>query len=130
MFLADTNVVSELMRKSPDPRVLAWAELQPELALSVITLEELRFGIARHGGAGLERAYDQLVARCTVYAVDESIARRAGDLRARLTSRGQVRHQADMLIAATAYERSCVLATRNVRDFSGCGIRLVNPFGA
>lgn len=130
MFLADTNVVSELMRRHPDPRVLAWAELQPELALSVITLEELRYGVARHGGAALERAYDLLVSRCTIYAVDESIARRAGDLRARLGLRGQVRQQADMLIAATAHERSCALATRNVRDFAGCGVRLVNPFAS
>jgi toxin FitB len=128
MVLADTNVVSELMRRHPDPRVVAWSELQPELALSVITLEELRFGIARTGNAVLEHAYDQLIARCTIYGVDEPIARRAGDLRARLSKRGLVRHQADMLIAATAHERGCVLATRNVRDFAGCAIRLVNPF--
>ena len=129
MFLADTNVVSELMRRSPDPRVVAWSDLQPELALSVVTLEELRFGIVRSGKPQLESAYDALVVRCTIFPIDEAIARRSGDLRARLAARGTVRHQADMLIAATAYERSCVLATRNIRDFAGCGIRLMNPFG-
>ena len=129
MLLADTNVVSELMRRHPDPRVVAWSQLQPELALSVVTLEELRFGLIRAGSAEFERAYDALVTRCTIYAVDESIARRSGYLRARLSSRGLVRHQADMLVAATALERNCVLATRNVRDFAGCGVRLVNPFG-
>ena len=49
MILLDTNVISEPLRTAPDPRVVAWLDAQPleTLFLSVVTVAELRFGIAR-----------------------------------------------------------------------------------
>lgn len=129
MHLADTNVVSELFRAAPDRRVLAWAELQPRLALSVITVEELSYGFGRRPNAELEaRVALFLGENCELVEIDAAIARRSGQLRAALGRSGHSRHPSDMLIAATAYERGFVLATRNTRDFGGCGIRVVNPF--
>jgi predicted nucleic acid-binding protein len=60
--------------------------------------------------------------------VSLEIARRAGELRGALQQRGDVRDQADMLIAATAQVQNLALATRNIRHFEGCGIALINPF--
>ena len=51
-------------------------------------------------------------------------------MRGVLAARGQVRHMADMLIAATAQIHALTLVTRNVRDFDGCGIAVLNPFDA
>ena len=61
-------------------------------------------------------------------SVNTEIARRAGELRADMARRGTVRQQPDMLIAATAQIHALTLVTRNVRDFDGCGIGLLNPF--
>src|SRR5262245_52853318 len=125
MFLADTNVLSELVRARPDSGVLAWAELQPLLAVSVVTLEELSFGFAARRNSELEARLDAFIAQnCEVIAIDAEVARRAGRLRGAFSAKGEVRTQADMLIAASAHVNRLVLATRNTRDFAGCGIRV------
>jgi predicted nucleic acid-binding protein len=60
--------------------------------------------------------------------ITSDIARRAGELRGQLQANGQTRTQADMLIAATAQIHALTIITRNVRDFDGCGIGVLNPF--
>jgi predicted nucleic acid-binding protein len=110
--------------------VLAWAELQPMLAVSVVTLEEIAFGFAVRPNAAVEARVAALVAQnCEVLSVDSAVARRGGELRGRFAAAGEVRMQAEMLIAATAHVHRLVLATRNTRDFTGCGIRVMSPFG-
>ena len=64
----------------------------------------------------------------TVYPITPAIAWRAGVLRGQFQAQGITRSAQDMLIAATAIEHQLVLATRNVRDFLGCGVQVVNPF--
>ena len=131
MQLADTNAVSELMRPRPQPSVTAWAEAQERIALSVITIEELRFGLTLRPSAQLERWLARFVAaRVEVLPIDQRIVERAGDLRARLRLAGHTRTQADMLIAATAAHHGLTLVTRNTRDFAGCGLRLLDPWTA
>lgn len=129
-MLVDTNVLSELARLAPDPAVLRWAAAVPlPIALSVVTVEEIHYGLAWRPNAQIRTWFESFLAeRCTVLGVDEAIARRAGELRGQLRATGRARTQADMLIAATAQIHQLALATRNVRDFEGCGIRVVDPF--
>ena len=128
MILLDTNVLAELCRQRPDPAVERWAgRALPPFGLSVVTVEEVHFGLAWKPNARIEALVDRFLAeRCEVFPVTTPVARRAGALRGQFRRTG--RTQADMLIAATAQVHQLPVATRNVRDFEGCGVALLNPF--
>jgi len=129
-MLVDTNVLSELARPAPDERVLLWASSMPlPLSISAVTLEEINFGLSWKPNPEVRAWFDAFLAdSCRILPVTDAIARRAGELRGRFRGEGRQRTQADMLIAATAQAHQLALATRNVRDFEGCGIPVVNPF--
>jgi predicted nucleic acid-binding protein len=130
--LVDTNVLSELARPRPNAAVVGWFAKQREIQLSVVTLEELAFGVARaRGGAHnrLAKWLDALLAaRPPILDVTPAIARASGELRAAREARGRRVAMADMLIAATALAHGLTLVTRNVRDFESCGVSLLDPF--
>ena len=128
-WLVDTNVISELCRREPDAAVLAWAATVSRYAISAISLEEVGFGLAWRPNQRVLAWMEGYFERHQIIPVSPVIARRAGELRGRLAAIGQVRHQADMLIAATAQAHQLILVTRNTRDFEHCGIGLFNPFG-
>lgn len=137
MILLDTNVVSELRRASTgriDPNVAAWTasiDALP-LSISVLTIMELRKGVLakqRHDPAQatvLERWLDHNVRvrfQLAILPVDDAVAERCAALHVPIE-----RAPIDALIAATALVHNLTLATRNVRDFAGTGVRLVNPW--
>ena len=135
-YLLDTNVVSEL-RKSADranPAVRAWARSQrtSELWLSVITVMEVEIGVGRvenrdrRQGATLRRwlERDLLAAfEGRLLPIDVAVARRAAALHV-----PDPRPERDVLIAATALERSLTVVTRNVADFRAMDVDLVDPW--
>jgi len=128
-FLCDTNVLSELARPAPNPGVLAWAAETRNVSISTITIDEVIFGLTlRPNVRVLAWFEDFLTSSCQVLDVTPAVARLAGAMRARLAGRGQVRTQADMLIAASAAAHGLTLVTRNTKDFTGCGISVLNPF--
>lgn len=129
--LCDTNILGELARTQPDRGVVAWARTVTTVALSVVSIEEIAFGLAWRPNQRVEAWLAGFIRRsCEVLPVTEEIARVAGEMRGRLRARGQTRTQADMLIAATARVHELTLVTRNTRDFEDCLIPLLNPFGS
>ena len=127
--LVDTNVISELVRPSPNAKVLAWARRETRFHLSVITVEEVFFGLASRPNAAIESWFSGFLERhCDVLPVTVDVADWCGRARGKLRLHGKQRTQADMLIAGTAFSHGLVVVTRNVRDFLDCGVRVLNPF--
>jgi predicted nucleic acid-binding protein len=128
-ILADTNVISELAKKTPNAGVVAWASSIQHIALSVVTIEEVAYGLAWRPNPRVAAWWRKFVRKhVEVFVVTAAVAGRAGGLRGRLAAAGVARSQADMIIAATAAEHGLTLVTRNTRDFDGSGVTVLNPF--
>lgn len=120
-FLLDTNVLSEVIRKRPDPGVMERLGRTPreDLFTSIICVTELRYGAARHprGEAIWERIEGEILPRVRVLPLSMGEALRAGDLLANLAGRGEPIGLEDVLIAATALENDLTAVTRNLEHF-------------
>ncbi len=128
-FLIDTNILSELFRPRPNRGVLKWAEEVEEVALSAISVEEIFYGLSWRTKPRLEARITEMIDNfCEVLAVTDEIARAGAHLRGEHQRHGRTIEAADMLIAATAQAHRLTLVTRNVRDFEGCGVPILNPF--
>ncbi len=137
MILLDTNVVSEVMRTSPAPTVLAWLNEQRSESLFVpaITIGEIAYGlrilpVGKRRSALADR-FERFVALAfdeRVLAYDESAARAYGDLMGERKESGRPMSVPDGQIAAIARSRHLSVATRNVSDFERCGIDVIDPF--
>ena len=122
MYLLDTDILSNLLRRAPSPDLIARiAAVPPEQQFtSSITLGELVYGARRLGdrGAGLlERLEDTLLPNLPVLPFDASAARRYGEARAELERRGTPTGDADLRIASIALARGLTIVTGNVRHF-------------
>jgi toxin FitB len=126
--LCDTNIISELARPQPNSGVLEWSANITSISLSVITLEEITFGLNAKPNPRIQEWFQQFLRTCQIIPLMPEIAQHAGELRGTLRTRGIIRSQADMLIAATAHIHQLTLVTRNIRDFENCNIVLLNPF--
>jgi toxin FitB len=136
-FLLDTNVLSELIKPKPDGNVLRWIEETDEsiLFLSVLTLGEIRNGIARLGhGARRAKLESWLQAdlrtrfQGRLLPINEAIADRWGTISARAAAKGKPVPVVDGLIAATALHHNLTLVTRDSSDVAGTGVGTVNPW--
>ena len=138
MFLIDTNVISELMRATPAPSVLNWFSTQDPstLYLSAVTEAELRTGIAilpaGQRREGLRAALDTTIAEDfegRILPFDTDAAKTYAEIAAGRRSAGRPIAEADCQIAAIARAAGMPVITRNIRDFEGCGIDVINPWG-
>lgn len=128
-MLVDTNVLSELVKKTPDPGVLEWAQQIRTVAVSVATVEEVYFGLSWKPNPRIMLWFEEFLENhCKVLPVTGKIAKRAGEIRGQLQARGQTRTTWDMVIAMTAQEYHLKVVTRNVDHFEGCGVPILNPF--
>lgn len=130
-FVVDTNVLSELARKVPNPGVLEWARRVTRMFVSVVTIEEVYFGLSWKPNPRVLSWFEEFLEKnCESLLVTPVIAIRCGQLRGHLQAIGQSRRQADILIAATASVHALTVVTRNVADFEGCGVSTLNPFSS
>ena len=129
MVLVDTNIIDELARKAPNQGVVEWSRTVGENVLSAITVQEIDFGLSLRPNARVQEWFSRFMeSALSVLPVTLEIFHLAGTLRGHLADSGEVRSQADRLIAATAQIHRLNLVTRNTRDFSHCGISVFNPF--
>ncbi len=128
-YLVDTTIFAELARVRPNSGVTAWAAEISKIAVSVVSVEEIFYGLAWKPNTRIEAWFDSFLVRsCEIIPVTDLIARQAGKLRGRLQALGKPRTQADMLIAATGAAHGFTIVTRNEKDFRGCGVQVLNPF--
>ena len=136
-YLLDTNVLSELCRISPNPKVTAFLSSHSidDLYISVVTIAEIRFGIdiladpVRRDGLSqwltltVRPTFDQ-----RVLPITEDIMLRWRLLVEEGRKAGHTFSQPDLLIAATAIQHGMAIATRNRRDFEKANVPVVNPW--
>jgi toxin FitB len=137
VIVLDTNVLSELTRKSPAPGVVSWLDslLSAEVATTAITAAELRYGVARlpsgHRKAELTAAIDALLRddfQGRVLSFDEPAAQPYAHIVSGRERLGQPISVADAQIAAICRTVDATLATRNTDDFEDTGIETINPW--
>lgn len=138
-YLLDTNLISELVKPQPDASVTEWyyAQLTDDLHLSTITIGEIGAGIeqlpAGRRRRVLEAWLDDLISVSfagRLLPFDVEAARAFGRLLGLARRAGRPAHLADAQIAAVAHVHGLTVATRDVADFAGFGVALVNPFEA
>ena len=136
-YLLDTCVISELVAREPDPRVVEYVDaLDPdEVYLSVITIGEIVKGIeklpnSRRKGQLHTWLQEDLLARFhgKIIPLDTDVIVEWGLLTARLETAGKPMPAVDLLIAATVQAHAMTLVTRNVEDFAASGVAIVNPW--
>ena len=139
MIILDTNVLSELMRPAASRAVVEWLDARPaaELAVTAITVAELFHGVRRMADgrrkAALEAAALRMFEEDLVHAplaFDHAAALVYADIVAQREQTGRPISMADAQIAAITREHSATLATRNVRDFAGLGLEVIDPWSA
>src|SRR3990167_11312088 len=127
-YLVDTNVLSESVKKNPDPKVIEWLRIhESKLYVSVISLGEICRGIERLAESKkkemlrfwLESISDSMKGR--ILSFDLETAHIWGILKARLEQEGLVIPSLDSQIAATAEQYQLTIVTRNVKDFLKTG---------
>jgi len=137
MIILDTNVLSETLRPAPSARVLEWMRAEPASALftTAITEAELLYGIALMPDGRRRRSLEAIVdvifvedLAGRVLPFDSAAAHEFAGIAAGRRRAGRPIAEADARLAAIARSRGAALATRNVGDFVGCGLELIDPW--
>ncbi len=135
MIFLDTNVVSETLRKAPDPAVIAWlVRYDAELALPTITIAEIAFGIAKvrpdERAARLEHGLADWRHRFAgrIFGLTEEAALAYGEIMGDAFRQGLGISAPDGMIAAIVRVNGGRLATRNLTDFKVAGVELISPW--
>jgi predicted nucleic acid-binding protein len=133
IYLVDADVLSEGTKAQPAAKVVDWLrQNESDLVVDPIILGEIRFGIhlvaAGTRRRRLERWFKQGVARLTCLPWTAQTGLRWAKLLADLRAAGKAMPIKDSMIAATALAHHAVVVTRNTRDFSAAGVKILNPF--
>jgi toxin FitB len=137
LIVLDTNVLSEMMRLEPDPTVVAWFSAQPSTGLftTTITQAEILYGIellapvgrrSRLANVAREMFATDFAGR--IFSFDQPAAQAYAEIAATRRRAGRPIAQPDAQIAAIARSRDADVATRDIADFEGCNISLIDPW--
>ncbi len=139
MIVLDTNVISELMRRRADPRMVAWVDEHPagEVYLTAVTTAELRYGVARLPAGRRKTDLADRIRRTIeedfadrILVFDDAAAIQYAEIVVERERRGVAVSLADAQIAAVCRAHSAGLATRNVEDFTYTGVNVIDPWRA
>lgn len=137
MILLDTNIISEIMKSAPSVSVVNWLNQQnPDIIfISTITIAEISYGlhILPHSKRRklLESRFEQYVSQAFTQRIlifNKSAAKLYGEVMGYRKTMGKPLSILDGQIAAIALSNNASVATRNLKDFTDCGINLINPF--
>lgn len=137
MIVLDTNIISELARRVPDPGVLSWLDSLEvsEVATTAVTAAELRYGVARLPDGHRKRELTVVIRGILtedfhgrVLPFDERASVRHAEIVTGRERIGRPIGVADAQIAAICRDSGTTLATRNITDFEETGIELINPW--
>lgn len=136
MILLDTNVLSALMRSTPDPHVVSWLDTQPRDSVwtTAVAVLEIRFGLqilpAGRRRSTLLRAFDAVLDTIDrrIAPFDMASSVHAADLMARRHRTGRPGDLRDTMVAGIVLAHHATLATRNVRHFADLSVPVVNPW--
>jgi predicted nucleic acid-binding protein len=137
VIVLDTNVLSELMKAEPAPGVERWVAGRPAAGLftTTVTQAEILYGVALLPAGRRRSALEEAVTLMfevdlagRVLPFDGAAAHAYAALAAERRRAGRPIAQFDAQIAAIARSRGATLATRNIADFAGCGVPLLNPW--
>ncbi|MEO8627636.1 MAG: type II toxin-antitoxin system VapC family toxin [Betaproteobacteria bacterium] len=137
MIVLDTNVLSELMKATPADSVMRWVASQPATSLytTSITQAELLHGIMPLSAGKRRKAFEtaaqamfdeDFVGRILPFGSDA--AAHYAQIAAARRRAGQPISHFDAQIAAISHSAGAAVATRNVSDFEGCGVKVINPW--
>ena len=122
MYLLDTNILSELIKRNPNSQLLSRLELEPayNLFTSCICIMELRFGSALRKDFDnfWQKIVKEIISRVNVLPIGQKEVLVAGDILAGLRKTGQIIGLEDVLIAASARANQYIVVTANTRHFS------------
>ena len=136
-WLLDTNVLSELRRRRPERRVLAFIAAQPleNLYVSVVTFAEIKFGIESVADAGRRAELSDWLAHKVRPMFEQRVLAISEDVMFKwwlLVEDGRkVRHtfsQPDLIIAATAHDHGLTVVSRDVSDYRKARVPVLNPW--
>ena len=136
-YLLDTCVISELVARQPEPKVVNWIDAieDERIYLSVITIGEIKRGVEKLPASPRRQALADWLSsdlllrfKGRILAVDTAVMLRWGELVAQMESGGRPLPAIDSLIAALALTHNLHLVTRNEKDFEGTSVVVVNPW--
>ena len=137
MMLLDTNILSEMMRPSPDANVISWLNQQDSQTLFVcsISIAEICYGLyilpKGKRKQQLQHRFDRFINQAFQFRLlyfDQHAASTYGDIMGEAKLTGHPMSIPDGQIAAIARMKGFTLVTRNIKDFQYTGIPLINPF--
>jgi predicted nucleic acid-binding protein len=136
-YLLDTCLISELLKKEPNPAVMAWLDAQDEqtLFLSVLNLGELQKGISKLAEGTKQEELQAWVSHDLaerfsgrILTVDQETALCWGRLQGDAERRGEKLPVMDSMIAASAAVHGMSVVSRNTKDLERCGVQVCNPW--